>query len=74
MFDVFLEHGRVLEVVISARKEGIRMRFGFGRFLDVTEPERMAIKLDNFFVESVKLHANLARFKRDFIVDPKQKK
>lgn len=65
MYDVFSVHGRVVEVVILARREGSRKRFGFVRFLNVREPERMATILDNILVEGKKLHVNLHRFKYD---------
>lgn len=41
--------------------------FIFVRFQDLVESERMAMKLDNIFVEGVKIHANLPKFNCDLI-------
>lgn len=54
----FSEHGRILEAVIPIGKEGRQRRIGFVRFLDMNELERMAIKLDNIFVEGMDCEAS----------------
>lgn len=74
MFDIFSEHGKVVEVFIPARKEGGRKRFGFVRFLNVSEPQRMVVRLDNIFVRGVKIHVNLPRFNRVPDLNSKHKK
>lgn len=73
MYRVFVDHGSIEEVVIPARRDGRRKRFGFMRFHDVLDPERMAIRLDNLFVEGIKLHVNLPRYSRDHGIEPRVK-
>lgn len=73
MYDIFSTHGKVVEVFIPAMKDGRRKRFGFVRFQDVLEPERMVIKLDNIFVEGLKIHVNLPRFDREVVPGAKHK-
>lgn len=63
MFDVFSNHVKVKKVVILARRDGKGRRFGFVRFFNVMEVERMAIFLDNIFVEGEKLYMNLPNVK-----------
>lgn len=71
MYEVFSKHGRVKEVVIPARRNGMGKIFGFARFYDIKEPERMVVILDNIFVKGEKLHVNLPRFQRVQIQDPR---
>lgn len=65
MLQLFDKQGRVHEVVIPARRNAQGRRFGFARFLNVREPERLALILDNIFVEGEKIHVNLPRFQRE---------
>lgn len=57
----FQNMGGVVEVFILARKEERWKRFGFLRFQNVSELERMATRLDNIFLVGVKIHVNLLR-------------
>lgn len=61
---LFDQQGRVQEVVIPGRRNAQGRRFGFVRFLDVKEPDRLATILDNMFIEGMKIHVNIPRFQR----------
>lgn len=43
------------------------------RFLNLTDPNRMVTRLDNLFVEGVKIHVNYPKFKRDHGSVPRPK-
>lgn len=48
------------------------MRFGFVRYKAVTEPERLALKLDNIFIEHLKLFVNSPRYERTATVSKQE--
>ncbi|KAI5430636.1 hypothetical protein KIW84_035011 [Lathyrus oleraceus] len=65
LHEVFSRFGEVDEVVIPMKKDVRGKRYGFVRFFNVVDSSRLACKLDNIFVENVKLQVNLPRFSRN---------
>ncbi|CAL5204993.1 unnamed protein product [Lathyrus oleraceus] len=65
LHEVFSRFGEVDEVVIPMKKDVRGKRYGFVRFFNVADSTRMACKLDNIFVENVKLQVNIPRFSRN---------
>lgn len=65
LLSIFDKQGRVQEVVIPGRRNVQGRRFGFVRFFDVREPDRLATILDNVFIEGEKIQVNLPRFQRE---------
>ncbi|KAI5398482.1 hypothetical protein KIW84_064028 [Lathyrus oleraceus] len=64
LHEVFSRFGEVDEVVIPLKKDIRGKRYGFVRFFNVIDSRRLACKLDNIFVENVKLQVNIPRFSR----------
>ncbi|KAI5430646.1 hypothetical protein KIW84_035018 [Lathyrus oleraceus] len=64
LHEVFSRSGEVDEVVIPLKKDIRGKRYGFVRFFNVIDSRRLACKLDNIFVENVKLQVNIPRFSR----------
>lgn len=52
-------------MVIPAKRDKLDKRFGFASTVNVREPERFAIKLDNIIIGSEKLMVNIPRFSRN---------
>lgn len=69
MFDVFKEHGLVDEVVKPPRRDREGRRYGFVRFRKVCDEKLLAVQLDNIFIKSKKLHANIPRFQRPLMMN-----
>ncbi|KAI5415173.1 hypothetical protein KIW84_040576 [Lathyrus oleraceus] len=65
LHEVFSRFGEVDEVVIPMKKDVRGKRYGFVRFFNVVDSRRLACKLDNIFVENVKLQVNIPRFSRN---------
>ena len=64
MFEIFADYGKVLEVIIPAKRDKRRRKFGFVRFLDVRDERSTVTHLDNIFIGKRKLFANVPRFQR----------
>ncbi|XP_058739184.1 uncharacterized protein LOC131611080 [Vicia villosa] len=64
LYNIFRDFGAVDEVVIPPKRDVRGKRYGFVRFFTVKEPERLAIKLDNIFIDGRKIHANLPKYSR----------
>lgn len=58
------EFGDLEEVVIPPKRDIRGRRYGFTRFLNVTNKKLFAIKLDIVMLEGRKLFANIPRFQR----------
>ncbi|KAI5434218.1 hypothetical protein KIW84_021184 [Lathyrus oleraceus] len=65
LHEVFSRFGEVDEVVIPMKKDVRGKRYGFVRFFNVIDSRRLVCKLDNIFVEDVKLQVNIPRFSRN---------
>lgn len=64
IFDLFGNHGILKEVVISPKRNKQGKRFGFARFKDVEDIRVLIVKLDNIFIDNIKIHACVPRFDR----------
>lgn len=62
LFKVCEDYGVIDEVVIRSPRNQLRKKFGFVRLFDVREEDIMTIKLDNIFIDNVKLIVNLRKF------------
>lgn len=65
LYEVFKEYGEVDGVIIPERRDRSGKRFGFVRFFEVVDDERMAVKLDNIFIGKEKLFVNVPYFQRN---------
>lgn len=72
MLNAFLKYGEFEEVVIPAKRDKLGKRFGFARAVDVVDPERFAVKLDNIIIGSEKIMVNLPRFSRSSNAESKK--
>lgn len=70
MLEAFLKYGDFEEVVIPSKRDKRGMRFRFARAIDVRDPDRFAIKLDNIIIGSEKIYVNIPRFLRDIRSTP----
>lgn len=64
MYDIFKEYGKVEELIIPMKREKRGKRYGFLKFQNIWDDKLFATKLDNIFIESKKLFANIPRFRR----------
>lgn len=64
IFNLFVEHGELSEVVISPKRNKFGKRFGFARFIGVDHCRMLAIKLDSIFIDSKKIYVNIPKFNR----------
>ncbi|CAL5213237.1 unnamed protein product [Lathyrus oleraceus] len=65
IFDLFVVHGTLKEVVIPPKRNKFGKRFDFARFSSVEDCTLLVVKLDNFFIDSNKIYANVPKFKRN---------
>jgi len=65
MFKLFQKWARVKEVFISKRLNRWGRRFGFVRFFVVGNVLSLERELDNCFIENMKLHVNVPRYRRE---------
>jgi len=61
---VFQRWGRVSEVFIPRRLDKWGHRYGFVRFYDVKEIQKLQHDLDSIYIGSTKLHVNIPRYAR----------
>ncbi|XP_058726177.1 uncharacterized protein LOC131597499 [Vicia villosa] len=64
IFKLFGCIGDVVEVVILPRRNKMGKRYGFARFRGVKDSRLLAVKLDSFFIDGRKIHANISRIDR----------
>lgn len=64
VFGLFGFIGKIVEVVISPRRNKYGKRSGFARFSKVEDLKLLAIKLDNVTIYGKQIHANPPRFER----------
>ena len=69
LWRIFQRFGRVVEVFIAKRRNRWGRRFGFVRFLVVSDKKKMETDLDKIYIGNLKMYVNLPRYKR---VDGKQ--
>ncbi|GJW59204.1 nucleotide-binding alpha-beta plait domain-containing protein [Tanacetum coccineum] len=58
-------YGHVVDTYIPDRRSKIGKRFGFVRFINVFDMERLVNNLCTVWIGKLKLHANVARYQRD---------
>jgi hypothetical protein len=64
VFNAFDNLGEVMEVVIPAKRDKGGRRFGFVRFVQVSDIQKLESDLDNMVFGGVKISVNLSRFQR----------
>ncbi|WJX67034.1 hypothetical protein P8452_51533 [Trifolium repens] len=64
LWKLFAKFGRVGEVYIPSKKDKWGRRFGFVKYLDVGNVEKLTLKLGEVWSGSFKLRINLSRFER----------
>jgi hypothetical protein len=64
LWNLFSKYWKVGEVYIPNRLDRSGKRFGFARFEDVDDRERLLEKLENTWIGTYKLRANLPKFRR----------
>lgn len=65
MFRAFEKYGKVVDVVIPAKRDKLGRRFGFARFVGVSDVKLFGIKLDNIIIGATKIFVNTPRFERE---------
>ncbi|GJX71178.1 RNA-directed DNA polymerase, eukaryota [Tanacetum coccineum] len=64
LWSICKQYGNVIDAFIPNRRSKIGKRFGFIRFIKVTDVDRLVNNLCTIWIGSFKLHANVARFNR----------
>nr|GEX94357.1 nucleotide-binding alpha-beta plait domain-containing protein [Tanacetum cinerariifolium] len=67
LFHSCKQYGHVVYSFIPTKRMKDGKRFGFVRFINVFNVERLVNNLCTIWVGRLKLHANVARFKRDYM-------
>ncbi|KAF1894928.1 hypothetical protein Lal_00022422 [Lupinus albus] len=70
MWEIFNKWGKVIEVVIPSRVDKYGKKFGFVRFWNVNNSKQLAANLDQIWIGSYKIWANLPKFVRRRVSDP----
>ncbi|GJS67187.1 nucleotide-binding alpha-beta plait domain-containing protein [Tanacetum coccineum] len=65
LFQTCSQYGHVVDSFIPEKKSKIGKRFGFVRFINVFNVDRLVGNLCTIWVNRFKLHANLARYQRE---------
>ncbi|GJU06692.1 RNA-directed DNA polymerase, eukaryota [Tanacetum coccineum] len=71
LFHSCKQYGHVVDSFIPAKRSKEGKRFGFVRFINVFNVERLVSNLNTIWVDRFKLHANVVRFQRDPLKTPK---
>ncbi|KAI5417065.1 hypothetical protein KIW84_041886 [Lathyrus oleraceus] len=64
IFNIFGSFDKVRKVVIPHKRNKFGKHSGFARFIEMKDIRLLAIKLDNIFIDNVKIHANIPRFNK----------
>ncbi|GKA59911.1 nucleotide-binding alpha-beta plait domain-containing protein [Tanacetum coccineum] len=64
LFHLCKRYGHVVDAYIPVKRTKTGKRFGFVRFINVFNEERLVNNLCTIWVDRLKLHANIARFQR----------
>nr|GEV69318.1 nucleotide-binding alpha-beta plait domain-containing protein [Tanacetum cinerariifolium] len=67
LFHSCKQYGHVVDSFIPTKRAKDGKRFGFVRFINVFNVERLVNNLRTIWVGRLKFHANVARFKREFM-------
>nr|GFA29194.1 glucose-methanol-choline oxidoreductase, FAD/NAD(P)-binding domain protein [Tanacetum cinerariifolium] len=71
LFQSCKQHGHVVDTFIPNKRSKTGMRFGFVRFINVLNEERLVNNLCTVWIDRFKLHANIARFHRTLLNEKK---
>ncbi|GJV91785.1 nucleotide-binding alpha-beta plait domain-containing protein [Tanacetum coccineum] len=66
LFNYCKKYGHVVDSYIPNKRSSAGKRFGFVRFINVFNEDRLVNNLSTMWIGRLKLQANLARFKRNF--------
>ncbi|GJW42034.1 nucleotide-binding alpha-beta plait domain-containing protein [Tanacetum coccineum] len=69
LFHTCKQYGHVVDSFIPLKKSKDGRRFGFVRFINVFDVERLVNNLCTIWMGRLKLHANIARFSREYKKD-----
>ncbi|GJY78645.1 RNA-directed DNA polymerase, eukaryota [Tanacetum coccineum] len=58
------QYGNVIDVFIPNKRSKVGKRFGFVRFIKISDVDRLVNNLCTIWIERFKIHANIARFNR----------
>nr|GEX67512.1 RNA-directed DNA polymerase, eukaryota [Tanacetum cinerariifolium] len=72
LWNTFKTYGHVVDAYISDRRSKAGKSFGFVRFINVFDVERLVTNLCTVWVGNFKIHANVARFQRDSVKKTQQ--
>ncbi|XP_058734228.1 uncharacterized protein LOC131605958 [Vicia villosa] len=64
LFMEFKELGMIEEIVIPPKRDWRGKRFGFVRFINASDEKNLETKMDNVWLDGVKLKANISKIKR----------
>lgn len=59
---VFSRWGKVEDLFIPTRRNLASLRFGFVRFIGVTNPESLVRRIDQTFIGNMKLFVNVPKY------------
>lgn len=61
--EVFAKFDKLLDVIILEKRNRVSWKYAFARFHEWNDVEALEKKLDNIWIGSVKLRANVSKFK-----------
>lgn len=64
IYDLFMKHIDIIEIMIPPKRNIFGRRFRFTRFKKVEDEKLLAIRMDNIFIDNKKIHVNIPRFQR----------
>lgn len=64
LFFEFKEPGEIKEIVIPAKKDWRGKKYGFVRFINITNKKLVETKLNNTWLNGKKINANITNYKR----------
>ncbi|XP_068490606.1 uncharacterized protein [Phaseolus vulgaris] len=66
MWKIFRRWGKVQEVFIPRRTNKYGHRFGFVRFIGISDSDKLEYQLDNIWIGNMKLHVNKPKYRRSY--------
>nr|KAJ0213700.1 hypothetical protein LSAT_V11C400222220 [Lactuca sativa] len=65
LWHTFQQYGMIVDLYIAKKRSKSNNRFGFVRFIRIRDPSAFAQKLNEIWIGSFKIRANIARFQRN---------
>lgn len=65
LWHTFQQYGTIVDLCIAKKRSKSNNRFGFVRFIRIRDPSAFARKLNEIWIGSFKIRANIARFQRN---------